>query len=671
MNSKDSNELQTGQVHLSPVWYQSPNWLCSAYRLTSRVLQISLMQILLWTVLCFSANTSLAGLYEDRTLYKQAVSALQAGRLSQLDGLVQQLDDYPLVPYLQYRRLLKSVSRASVEQALSYRNAARNYTFGERYMEVWLANQAVKGNWVNYVQYYEPSSSIIAQCRYALGLIRTGDKAKAYAILADLWNVGESQHKSCDPAFQTWIRERGITPQLAWQRLRKALDARSYSLSRYTMRFMSTDMKPSAQAMYDVRRNPRLARSVSRFRNDEWGNDAWMYGLLRLARDDAKEVHNLWLKNEKSRIITDAQRGVFLNELYQWLGLDGHTGLPLLQDLAPKSLARVIHASIARGAIQEADRWLLELPPEELEKYEWRFWRARTDQLLAKDGWEEAMSALAQERTYYGFLAAQTLGIPPQLNESHYVSNPEVESRIAVDPRIQMVFEFHAVGESQNGRREWRHVEQSLSDEERMVVIQWFNERGLANEAIWAANRGEMLNFLEVRFPTPFLSYFKRGAFVADVPLDFLLALSRQESAFDHRAISRAGARGLMQMMLPTAQATARNNGVSRPTSASLLDPRKNVELGSYHVAELARDFGGNRILIAAAYNAGKGRVYQWLGKYPVNDSVTFIEVIPYRETREYVKGVLAFSVVYALRNGRPAHLFEAHEFELPNTHRN
>ena len=211
-----------------------------------------------------------------------------------------------------------------------------------------------------------------------------------------------------------------------------------------------------------------------------------------------------------------------------------------------------------------------------------------------------------------------------------------------------------------------RKLEESLTDDEKMVMINWFNEFGLSNEAIFAANRGEMLNFLEVRFPTPFLNYFKKGAFVADVPLSFLLALSRQESAFNHRAISRAGARGLMQMLLSTARATARNHGIARPSNESLLDPRRNIELGSLHVAELASEFSNNRILIAASYNAGKHRTYAWLRDYKVQDAPAFIEIIPFRETREYVKGVLAFAVVYAKRNGENVQLFDQHELNLP-----
>ena len=124
-------------------------------------------------------------------------------------------------------------------------------------------------------------------------------------------------------------------------------------------------------------------------------------------------------------------------------------------------------------------------------------------------------------------------------------------------------------------------------------------------------------------------------------------------------------------MMLPTAQATAKNNGLSRPSSDTLLDPRRNVELGSYHVAELAAEFANNRILIASSYNAGKHRTYRWLREYPVQDITSFIEVMPIRETREYVKGVLAFSVVYAARSGKPTQLLQPHEFQTPTYLRN
>ena len=620
----------------------------------------------LLAVIVFSSVGISAGWYEDRALYKRAAAALRANEIAQFERHVAALGEYPLVPYLEYLRALKRIGRTDAEEAVAYRDAMRQYTFGDRFMTQWVNVQATRGRWQDYVDYYQPSSDIVAQCRYALALIRTGDKRSAYALLPQLWNVEKSQDKSCDPAFEIWIKDGGISTELAWERMKKALDARQYQLSRYIMRFMSDNVKPSADMMYAARRNPGIVANLNRFRDDRWGNDALLYGLSSLARTDSARAFSLWQQHRKSRTFDEIQTTSSISDLYLWLGLEGHIGLPRREGISTRALERIIHSAISKHAWEEADFWIHQLPEAELMKYEWRYWRARTDMALGRESAAEAIQLLAKERTFYGFLAAQDLGLPVSLNEQIYTGDPVNEAKLAANSHARMVIEFFAVGEPANGRREWRKLEQSLTDEEKMVMIHWFNEFGLSNEAIFAANRGEMLNFLEVRFPTPFLSYFKKGAFVADVPLSFLLALSRQESAFDHRAISRAGARGLMQMLLSTARATARAHGVRRPTNDSLLDPRRNIELGSLHVAELSSEFSNNRILIAASYNAGKHRTYAWLRDYKVQDTASFIEIIPFRETREYVKGVLAFAVVYATRNGENVNLLQPHELQLP-----
>ena len=640
-------------------------------RTRSTHVSLPYLGICIFALCTFINSVAHASLYEDRSLYKAAIQALQANRITQFEQHVAALGEYPLVPYLEYRRALLRVNRTNAAAMIAYRDSASAYTFGDRFLEQWLHAQAANGRWQTYVEHYQPTTNVIARCRYALGLLRTGNKQEAYRLLPELWNVEKSQHKSCDKAFGPWIRDGGVTAELAWQRLQKTLDARQYQLSRYLLNFLPDQVKPSGQMMYEVSRNPHLVTNISRFRNDRWGNDALLYGLLRVARNDGSKANSLWQKYHDSRKIDSNTERAFVSELYLWLGLDGHVGLPHREGLSTAALERVIHAAISQNAWQEADRWVQELPDEDLAKYEWRFWRASIDQALGRERWQEEMQSLAAERTYYGFLAAQLLGLPINLNEQHYQPNSELENQLTKHPRARMVFEFFAVDEPTNGRREWRKFETTLNDAEKMVMIHWFNEYGLSHEAIWAANRSEMLNFLAVRFPSPFLSYFKQGAFVADVPLEFLLALSRQESAFDHQAISRAGARGLMQMMLPTAQATAANNGISRPTADTLLDPRRNIELGSYHVAELAAEFANNRVLIAASYNAGKNRIYAWLREYPVQDAASFIEMMPIRETREYVKGVLAFSVVYAARSGKRPQILFAHELQLPSHLRN
>jgi soluble lytic murein transglycosylase len=134
----------------------------------------------------------------------------------------------------------------------------------------------------------------------------------------------------------------------------------------------------------------------------------------------------------------------------------------------------------------------------------------------------------------------------------------------------------------------------------------------------------------------------------------FVHAISRQESLFDARALSRAGARGLMQLMPPTAKELSRKMGLPYDLGKLTGDPVYNMTLGSTYFAELLDRFGGNHVLAIAAYNAGPGNVNKWLitngdPRDPTVDAIDWIERIPFKETRDYVQRVMENAVVYKL----------------------
>lgn len=130
-------------------------------------------------------------------------------------------------------------------------------------------------------------------------------------------------------------------------------------------------------------------------------------------------------------------------------------------------------------------------------------------------------------------------------------------------------------------------------------------------------------------------------------------AISRQESLFNTRAISRVGARGLMQLMPATAQQVARQSGLTYSSSRLTSDPAYNLALGSSYFRSLLNQYNGNHIMAVAAYNAGPGRVRQWVAQSGdprdvTVDVIDWIESIPFSETRSYVQRVLENAVVYS-----------------------
>jgi soluble lytic murein transglycosylase len=138
-------------------------------------------------------------------------------------------------------------------------------------------------------------------------------------------------------------------------------------------------------------------------------------------------------------------------------------------------------------------------------------------------------------------------------------------------------------------------------------------------------------------------------------PAEVILGLSRQESEFNPRAYSSAGARGLMQLIPSTALATARKAGLRYSRSDLLDDPVYNMIIGSAHLAQLFDKFNGSRVMTFAAYNAGPNRIDEWIERYgdpraPDIDPIDWVEQIPFAETRNYVQRVLENTQVYRAR---------------------
>ena len=134
-----------------------------------------------------------------------------------------------------------------------------------------------------------------------------------------------------------------------------------------------------------------------------------------------------------------------------------------------------------------------------------------------------------------------------------------------------------------------------------------------------------------------------------------LLALTRQESEFAWQASSRVGARGLMQIMPATGKMLARQAGVTFSLKRLGEDPLYNASLGSTFLADLIARFDGSYILAIASYNAGPGRIGEWIERFgdPRSsdvDVVDWIESIPFDETRNYVQRVLENLQVYRAR---------------------
>ena len=159
--------------------------------------------------------------------------------------------------------------------------------------------------------------------------------------------------------------------------------------------------------------------------------------------------------------------------------------------------------------------------------------------------------------------------------------------------------------------------------------------------------------FLPYSYPLAYWDIIQKAAESGGVDAYLVAALIREESRFDRKAVSWAGAIGLMQLMPSTAKRIKGDAGVNIKNAQDLFDPGKNILIGTHYLSGLINEFNELPIAIMS-YNAGENKVTKWLEKYYKDDINEFIENVPYKETRNYVKKVLKSYWQYRSINGFP-----------------
>ena len=628
----------------------------------------------LLTVAAGHAAASAQSLYQQRAAYRQALDDLAAGRSSAFREARLTLEDYALAPYLDYYDVQTRLSSVSDDEMRAFQARHGDLPVSGVLHHRWLKNLGARREWQRLLDNYQPSSDAELRCYHQRALLARGRRDEAFTDVSALWVVGRSQPKACDPLFEAWIEAGGLTEGQAWERLQLALDANERRLGRYLLRFFEGQLKPWAEALYDFHIEPqRIAERGAMTRDNPYARVVIGHALKRLALRDAEAAARAWQRFEDSHDFAPDEARI-IREAVQLAQARAGTFPPRGKRNGPTPsedfASAMATAALAAENWQELLHWLEQLPDQTRSDLRWQYWTARalTRTHLASERARLTYESLAEERNYYGFLAAQQLGRAPRLNPAPLQDDLVTAARLRELPGMRRALELYAVGDQVNARREWFALVPGLSREEQYQAARLAQQVGWLAQGIFTANHASLYDSVEVRFPLAYPDVFQRISHVTTVPQPFLMAVARQESAFDPRARSSANARGLMQLLHPTAQQVARRIGQTAPSSGALYDPALNVELGGHHLATLLDRYQKRRPVAAAAYNAGQGRVDRWIAGVEAMPMDVWIESIPFRETRDYVKNVLAFTQVYAQLLDIPLPMLEAHERVVEGT---
>ena len=599
---------------------------------------------------------------QDRRTWLAAQDAVKGGDLRRFKSLRSELDAYILRGYLDYEYLKDHIPDTDKDTLRAFLKDNAEAPVSGHLRVRWLHHLARQQDWDTFLQEYrdveEDSELNCLRLKHLLGT--TQNSAALMTEIGRLWVTGNRLPSACDAVFTAWRKAGHMTNQVVWERISLAMERRNLSLAEDLKSYLDQGDRVWLDRWLAMYRNP--ARELRYMRYPVETPVARMvvrYGVVRLSFNDPAEAMQEWTRlKEKYEFFGEDD-----NYVLRWVGiLAAQRHLPgavewlaaVSADTNDEALRQWrVRAALRAGQWQTGLRFVSALSEAERKESEWRYWKAR---LLEKTGDEKAAwplyNELANERGYYGFLAADRVGRDYAMQHVSTEATPEEISAMLARPGIQMAKELFTMGETLAARRQWTWVTRSLNNRQLQVAALLARHWGWHDRAILTMGKTDQLDDLELRFPILYRDMVEDSAQKSKIDPSWVYGILRQESAFVTDARSGAGALGLMQLMPQTGRQTGRLLNLNIHSNSAILKIENNLRLGAGYLKNVLDANRGHQVLATASYNAGPSRVKEWLPDNDGLDADMWVESIPFTETRNYVKNVLGYTVVYAYRLG-------------------
>jgi soluble lytic murein transglycosylase len=636
--------------------------------------------------LVFSAVLALAALLSQQPaaaqnntnddVLVQMKQAFQRGDKARLSALLPQARGHALEPWAAYWELKARLQDATPGEVQDFFARYPGTYQEDRLRNDWLLLTGQRRDWDNF-------SAAVAG-------FRMGDDAqvRCYAVLADTLRSGTATQAQADEVRRDWLGQKDaddgclsaadrmvaarlLSPNDAWKKARLAMEANRPQAARGAVGIAAPDALPLFE---------ELNASAAKF----------LTGRAFVAAKSRKELVVLALVKvaiadpEQAAAQLDSKWGPMLSaEERNWLwGTIGRAAALKLwpqagsyfanvtknSDLSDDMLGWRVRAALRAGQWKEVAPAINAMSDAAQLDATWVYWKARA---LATERSEERRAqarelyqSIAGSRGFYEMLALEELGQRTVAATRPAPLTPEEKAAARANPALARGLYAIAIGLRPEGTREWNyatnlHDKGGMDDRALLAAADFACQREVWDRCINTSERTKGVVDVEQRFPMPFHDTVLRKS--QDIGLDpaYVYGLIRQESRFIMDARSGVGASGLMQVMPATARWTARKIGMSDFTPNQINDRETNITIGTNYLKLALDDFDGSMALAAAAYNAGPGRPRSWRNG-PVVEAAIWAENVPFNETRDYVKKVLANTTNYAaIISGRPQSLKE------------
>ena len=522
---------------------------------------------------------------------------------------------------------------------------------------------------------------------HALFRMNDDRSVKCYALLADhlssgvdntaqvkdQWLGQREADEGCATAAEQLLKEHTAPAAMVWQRARLGME--------------NDRLRVVTQAVEMI--NPNATKTIN---NIYLNPGKYLNDKFTALRPQTKEFVSLALIRQATLDPAEAAkemgklrwRAQLTQEERSWIwGVIGKRAAQRLSDEAPDyflqgqnkymhddHLAWQVRAALRTGRWTQVLEAINAMSDTQKADATWTYWRARgllkqTSSESARTQALQLLEGIAGVRGFYEQLATEELGQTIKVPAKPAPLTVEEQDAASQHPGLQRALYAIRIGLRSEGVREWNystnlHTRGGMDDRSLLAAANLACQNSVWDRCINTSERTRAFIDLQQRFPMPHQDAVVRKAREIGLDPAYVYGLIRQESRFIMDAKSSVGAAGLMQVMPATAKWTARKIGLTGFQAHQITDRDTNIAIGTGYLKLVLDNFAGSMPLAAAAYNAGPNRPRQWRGQAgaPTVEAAIWAENVPFHETRDYVKKVLANTTLYAaLITGQPQSL--------------
>lgn len=592
---------------------------------------------------------------------RQAFAQARTGSLP--DAARQSLKHHTLLPWLDAVQFKAGIAAADNAQALSLIQAEPALASSNWLIGQWRQELIRRQDWqglINWQSRY-PDNSTATRCGVLLAQAATQRDAAWWQSAIALWMDANTLPAHCTAIIAALVEAGKLDDARVWQRFDRLIAEQALEPLGETVAMFSPAQAGIAQSYRAALSS--LPSTFNDWPDSQRSRQVLALALQRLAKADPAQAESRLLALPETLRLSGTLRDGVLSEIALWSLVDylpeGERRYFAVPESARSANLREWFMRWAFAANDDEKTLLAftQLLPAQQQEPRWRYFKARVLQRLNRQ--EQAMplyALAAQSATFHGWLAADRLQRDYALCPQQPMPNPAERNALNAHAGLQRALQLWQLNEANTAIWEWNAAFKTLNAEQQRKAVEMAQQVGWYDRAVFSLEAGEQNTRLySLRFATPYLASFRDAASRFGIDLSWLMAHARAESIFMPDVVSGANARGLLQLLPSTAEAIAARNGLPWQGADSLYQPEVNIPLGAGALQEVIAMYAGKAYQAIAAYNAGPTATRRWIEARGNLEPEFWIETVPYKETRDYIPRVLAFSVLYDWRLKQPA----------------